>query len=178
MSSERIFIIGFMFSGKSSYGINLAKEMGCAFVDTDDLLVKQEGMPVAEMFEKYGQEWFREKEKEVLRSLLSLNNVVIATGGGTPIYSDNMTWMLNNGTVVYLHIDAEDIIERIQNSETLASRPLLKNSSTDDIKRMLSERVPIYERAHITVSGLSFNAGTVEQAIITAWNTQSSLTNK
>ncbi|MDR0620052.1 MAG: shikimate kinase [Bacteroidales bacterium] len=172
MNSERIFIVGFMFSGKSSYGNNLAKIMGRSFTDTDNLLVSQQGMSIAEMFEKYGQEWFREKEKNVLRSLLSLNNAVISTGGGTPAYSDNMTWMLNNGTVVYLHISAKDVIERIRNSDTLASRPLLKNSDSAHIEKLLNERVPVYERAHITVSGLSFNASTVKRAILTAWDEQ------
>ncbi|MDR0763491.1 MAG: shikimate kinase [Bacteroidales bacterium] len=170
MNRERIFIVGFMFSGKSSHGNSLAKTMERTFVDTDNLLMEREGMSVAEMFEKYGQEWFREKEKKVLRSLLSLNNTVISTGGGTPIYGDNMTWMLDNGTVIYLYMDIKDIIERIKNSDTFASRPLLKNSSTADIERMLSERVPIYERAHITVSGVSFNSCTVKQAILTAWD--------
>jgi shikimate kinase len=169
MNSEKIFIVGFMFSGKSSYGNNLAKVMERSFTDTDDLLVSQQKMSISEMFEKYGQEWFREKEKDVLRSLLSLDNVVISTGGGTPIYSDNMTWMLNNGTVVYLHISAKDVIERIQNSDTLASRPLLKNGDPAYIEDLLKERAPVYERAHITVSGLSFNASTVKQAILTAW---------
>jgi shikimate kinase len=169
MNSERIFIVGFMFSGKSSHGNNLAKAMERTFIDTDNLLVEQQGLSIAEMFEKYGQEWFRKKEKEILHSLSSLNNVVISTGGGTPTHSDNMTWMLNNGTVIYLQMNAEDIIQRIESADTLASRPLLKNSNAANIEKMLSERVPIYERAHITVSGLSFNASTVKQAVLVAW---------
>jgi shikimate kinase len=81
--------------------------------------------------------------------------------------------MLNNGTVIYLHISAKDVIKRIQNSGSLVSRPLLKNKNISDIEKMLCERIPIYERAHITVSGLSFNASTVEQAILAIWDKQS-----
>ncbi len=169
MNSERIYIVGFMFSGKSSHGSNLAAAMNRKFIDTDTLLANQENMSVAEMFEKNDEKWFREKEKTLLRSLSNLNNVVISTGGGTPIYSDNMDLMLNNGIVLYLKMNISDIVERIKNAENLNSRPLLNRIKYGDVEKeiteIMSERGPIYERAHIIVSGLSFNADTIKQAI-------------
>ncbi|MDR1974392.1 MAG: shikimate kinase [Bacteroidales bacterium] len=175
MRSERIFIIGFMFSGKSVHGNNLARAMDRLFVDTDNLLSEREGLSIPEMFEKHGQKWFRKKEKELLRSFLSVDNVVISTGGGTPIYSDNMDWMLSNGTVLYLKMNATDVIERVKNADNVNSRPLLSSIKPENIEReiieMLSQRTPIYERAHITVSGTSFNAVTVKQAILATWST-------
>ncbi len=170
MNSERIYIVGFMFSGKSSHGNNLALTMKRRFVDTDILLAGQENMSVAEMFEKNGEEWFRERERKLLHSLSNLNNVVISTGGGTAIYKDNMDWMLNNGIVLYLKMDIPDIVERIKNAENLNSRPLLNRIKHGDVEKeiteIMSERSPVYERANIIVSGLSFNADTVRQAIL------------
>jgi shikimate kinase len=159
-----------MFSGKSSHGNNLAAAMNRRFLDTDTMLAEQENMSVGEMFEKNGEKWFREREKKLLHSLSSLDNVVISTGGGTPVYNDNMSWMLNNGIVVYLRMDIADIVERIKNAENLNSRPLLNkikdNNIEKEITEMMSKRSPVYERAHITVSGLSFNVDTVRQAIL------------
>lgn len=147
-----LFLVGFMASGKSSLGKKIAQHFNLEFVDLDKYIETKENCSINEIFEKYGEEKFRELEAQYLREL-DLNEKVIATGGGTPIFHKNMVYMKENGAVVYLIVPAEIIIGRLrQNKE---KRPLVKDLSDEElveyVETTLAKRRVIYSAADILV---------------------------
>jgi shikimate kinase len=156
---DKIYLIGFMGSGKSTMGRTLAKKLGWTFVDIDKRIEARAGMTIPEIFSVHGEEWFRNVESEVLRSFGSLSSAVISTGGGAPCHGDNMDFMLETGLTIYLKMSAEQLKRRLADSS--GERPLLKGLTGDKlleyIKNKLAEREKWYGRAAITVDSL--NAG-------------------
>src|SRR5204863_4238124 len=102
----RIFLIGYMASGKSKTGEQLASLLGCSFEDTDSTLEVNEGKSIAEIFAAVGEESFRQLERNVLLATFKKKNLVVSTGGGLPAYSDNMQQMNEQGLTVYLEANA------------------------------------------------------------------------
>src|SRR5882757_544038 len=111
--SNKIFLIGFMGTGKTHWGKLWSKETGYSFFDLDTLIEEQTGKTVAEIFEQEGEAFFREKEKELLRSFAGKDNCIIACGGGTPCLNDNMQWMNTHGTTVYLAATPQFIYDHV-----------------------------------------------------------------
>jgi shikimate kinase len=152
---RKIFLIGFMGSGKSTSGKKLADRLGWSFIDLDERIEERAGMKIPEIFANKGEAWFREMEATVLHDLAHTTDLVVSTGGGAPCYDDNMDFMLHSGLTVYLKLTPEQLKNRLQNSKT--ERPLLKNINepylTDYISQKLSEREKWYSRAAITVDG-------------------------
>lgn len=148
-----IFLIGFMGSGKTTLGRKLAKVMSLPFVDMDQEIVQQIGMSITEYFSLYGEHQFRALEREVLHAQRG-KNALISTGGGAPCYYDNMDWMLDHGTVVYLHHTPKSLWSRLSKSNP-EKRPVLKNFTGNEllafIEDKLAERSPYYDRAHIII---------------------------
>lgn len=147
---EKIYLIGFMASGKTTVGKILAEKLGWRFIDSDDLIENKKGMSISEIFKNYGENYFRDLEKEVLLDLISLEKVVISVGGGLPIYFNNMELMLKNGFTVYLEVSEQILIDRLKNKSELEKRPLLNNSK-DKLIDLLNVRRNVYEKAHETV---------------------------
>ena len=141
-----------MGAGKSTLGRQLAQQLGMTFLDLDDLIEEQVGMSINEIFERKGEAWFREMERMLLQSLIFLpaGEYLIATGGGTPCYQDNMQWMKTHGSVYYLKVAVEELSKRLHQQR--AARPLLRDLEVSDIQgfveRKLEEREPIYSQAH------------------------------
>lgn len=150
-SADKIFLIGFMGSGKTTAGRKLASCLGWEFIDLDELIEKDLGMTVAEIFASKGEDWFRIAEADALRKAGKFKNTVISTGGGTPCYSGNMEFMLQNGITVYLRMTAESLARRLARSS--AGRPLLKDLGKKElpgfVKAKLSEREQWYSMAEI-----------------------------
>ena len=150
---KRIFLVGFMGSGKSTVGRNLAEKINWDFVDLDEVIEKREGLTISQIFEEKGEEYFRNKEALYLRELSQKEKVVVATGGGAPCFSDNMSWMNEHGLTIYLKADAELLLERLK-AETI-SRPLLKGKSEAElryfIKAKMQDREPFYSQAKHTI---------------------------
>lgn len=147
-----IFLIGFMASGKTTFGKILAEKLQVKFIDLDEEVYMQNGYQnLKTLVGEKGFDFFRETESKTLRSL-NTKNCVIATGGGTPCYLDNMEWMKKNGTVVFLKVSEEILFERLCKTD-LSVRPLLKNLDADGLKNFihgkLQERLPVYEQAAI-----------------------------
>jgi len=147
-----LFLIGFMASGKSSLGKKIAKQFDMEFIDLDDYIEAQENASINEIFEKLGEEKFRELEAKYLREI-DLNEKVIATGGGTPIFHHNMKFLKENGAVIYLIVPAEIIIGRLrQNKE---KRPLVKDLNDEElvhfVHKSLEQRKIVYSNADILV---------------------------
>ncbi|MCR5231105.1 MAG: shikimate kinase [Acholeplasmatales bacterium] len=133
----KIYLIGMMGSGKSTLGTMLAKELGYKFIDMDSYIENETNMTINDIFKFYGEAWFREYEKKVLKDFFKMDNLVIATGGGIIKNKDNKA--LIDGLCVYLECPLEELEKRLANDN---QRPLLKTRSVKDI---LEERIPLYE---------------------------------
>lgn len=142
---EKIFLIGFMAAGKSTIGRELANILGWNFFDVDAVIEKKFGKPIKEIFSIYGEPFFRTEEREVLQSIIDQKKVVVATGGGMPIYFDNLKVMKNNGYVVYLAVPFNVILDRLNRNGESESRPLAKNK---DLEKLFAFRESYYKKAH------------------------------
>ncbi len=150
---ERIYLIGMMGVGKSTLGKQLANALGYSFLDTDTQIAFIEGRSIQRIFDMEGESYFREAEQHILHQTATDVNSVIATGGGTPCFFDNMEWINTHGKSVYLEANAAFIISRVgQNTD---KRPLLKGKETGELEpfidQMLAEREPYYSCAHLRV---------------------------
>ena len=142
MDSKNIFIVGAMGSGKSSIGKLLAKQMKKKFVDTDYLIEKSTNYDISTIFQKYGEEIFREKETEALINLNGTENHIIATGGGIVLKKTNVDIMKEMGLIVFLDINLKAQFKRVKYRK---HRPLLKNSNLEEkLKILKNERDTIY----------------------------------
>ena len=142
MDSKNIFIVGAMGSGKSSIGKLLAKKMNKGFMDTDHEIEKISNYDISTIFQKYGEEIFREKETEVLINLNGITNHIIATGGGIILKKININIMKEMGLIVFLDINLKAQYKRVKYRK---HRPLLKNSNLEEkLKILKNERDTIY----------------------------------
>jgi shikimate kinase len=163
----RIYLIGYMGSGKSKTAEALAKILKYSKADTDAMVEQRIGSTVASIFAKEGQEYFRDVEKDVLRETERFNKCVIATGGGTPCYFDNMQWMNEHGITVYLEANAGLLFHRLATNR--GERPLI--AGLDDVDLMeqitgqLAVRIPVYRKAAITVEAADIDVKSLAMKI-------------
>ena len=164
----RIFIIGFMYSGKSTIGKKLAKAMNLKYIDTDNIFEGKYNITVAHFFEKYGEELFREFEHKILLEAIENENAIISTGGGLPCFYKNMELIKQNGISIYLKMSPLSIIHRINHSKK--KRPLLQNKSPEElqtyIETLLKQREIFYNQATITIKGESPNIKEIQEEIL------------
>ncbi|HJY23543.1 MAG TPA: shikimate kinase, partial [Hanamia sp.] len=111
--NHNIFLIGFMGSGKSYWGKVWAKENGYSFYDLDAKIEQAFKMTVEQIFEKHGEEKFREIERLYLRKFENKKKYLLASGGGTPCFFDNMEWMQQHGLVIYLKASPQYLLEKV-----------------------------------------------------------------
>lgn len=158
----KVFIIGYMGSGKSTAGKRLARLLELPFLDADTLAENSAGASISEIFAESGEARFRELEREVLNEFAESNTeAVFATGGGMPLHFDNMDRMLAAGVVVWLDPAPGVLAKRLEKSAD--SRPLVSGLSgpalREKIAAQLKVRNPIYARAHIRTDAADLNAG-------------------
>ncbi|MCA5006058.1 shikimate kinase [Sphingobacterium bovistauri] len=146
-----IFLVGFMGSGKTTWGKKIANALELPFVDLDHEIVANIGMTIPEYFQQYGEESFRKLETEYLKKQTG-RIAIISTGGGTPCFFDNMDWINENGLSLYLYHTSKSLWSRLSQSD-VNKRPVLKDLSGDElfefIDSKLNERAEYYDRAHI-----------------------------
>jgi shikimate kinase len=151
MEIKRIFLIGFMGSGKTTLGRNLANAMKWRFVDLDHCVEEKAGMSVSSIFSTRGEPAFRELERDALSDLLMEENVVVSTGGGTPCFFDNIERMNQSGLTIYLKLSAEILGQRLEHGKQI--RPLVAHKSASEIRDYindkLAERSLFYEKSKI-----------------------------
>lgn len=150
ISVERpIVLIGLMGVGKTTVGRRLAQRLGLSFVDADEEIEEAAGMTVSEIFERFGEPYFRDGERRVIARLIDGNPKVIATGGGAFMNEQTRALILERATAVWLEADIEVLVERVRRRDT---RPLLKGRDPRDVLRDLAKlRNPVYALAPIHV---------------------------
>src|ERR1700751_2656126 len=121
----KIFLIGFMGSGKTTLGRKLAARLNYEFIDLDHKLEQKVELSIAEYFTLFGEDSFRKLEAEVLRKTPYSENVIVSTGGGLPCYFDNLDWMKANGKVVYIKVNPKTLADRLETGKE--ERPLLQD---------------------------------------------------
>lgn len=147
--SRPIFFIGMMGCGKSTSGEQLARLLGWPFIDLDNWIEDQQQLTIAELFAREGENGFREIERKALHQILDLSGPrVVACGGGTPCFFDNLRFMKERGWVIYLKTPPAVLLQRLE--KQAAQRPLIAGSKRKKrLEELLLERLPYYEQAHL-----------------------------
>ena len=167
-----IVLLGYMASGKSKIGKELAKVLSYEFKDLDSCIEIAEGKSINEIFNKSGELYFRKKEKEYLKSLLkNSKNSIISLGGGTPCYFNTMEELLLNKdlTTVYLNVSIPVLVNRLK--PEMYKRPLIAHIKTDElliefIGKHLFERAPFYNQASVKVNANGAVEGIIKDIVI------------
>ena len=164
---RNVFLTGFMGTGKTAVGRALARRLGLRFVDLDEEVERTSGLPVAEIFARFGEREFRGRERHALERLCAQGDAVIATGGGAVVDPDNRAAMRACGSVVCLTADPAAILTRIGSGR---DRPLL--AAAEDrprrVRQLLEERAEAYADADLTVETSRTSAEEVS-AVIAEW---------
>ena len=152
-SSERIYLIGYMASGKTTVGRLIADKLDFQHIDTDDAVTKLMGLSVNDIFKQYGETTFRSYELKVTRLITQLNRVVISSGGGLPVYNQNIDKLLDTGLTIYLKASVDTLVNRIIKDGS--TRPLHNNQSRELLSNAITEKLKlrehIYSKAHLTL---------------------------
>ena len=140
--NKNIILIGPMGAGKTTIGRQLAKRLSRQFYDSDHEIEKHTGADIPLIFELEGEDGFRKRESQVLQELLSIQNIVLSTGGGAVLDTENRKLLSENTIIIYLKSSAEKLYKRIADDKR---RPLLQTEDRlNKIKQILEEREPIY----------------------------------
>lgn len=150
-SKERIAIIGFMGSGKSTIGKLLAKRLGKSFLDLDEEIQKETGMSIRQIFEKFGEDHFRKLETIALKKATNVGQVVVSCGGGIVEKSENLRILNENFFVVFLDVPFEECYRRIYGDR---NRPKL-DANVEQLKLLFNKRKNLYQK----VANLTYNVG-------------------
>ncbi len=164
-----LFICGFMGCGKTTQGKKLAKEMGYYFIDLDDYISNQHDKTITDLFQEVGEDEFRKIESQALQECINDNlKALIATGGGTPCFNNNLQLMKANGKLIYLKMDSESLYNRLFNAKQ--DRPLIKDKANEEmllyIENLLKIRESFYNQADIITSGVTVDIDALKQEVL------------
>src|SRR3989339_1091844 len=140
---NNVVLIGFMGTGKSTVGKKIAERLGFSYIDTDEVIEKTEKKKISEIFNEYGEKYFRDLETEVIKTLQDYDHFIIATGGGMVLRDENVKMLKALGPLVLLYTNPDVIFERIK---SVQNRPLIEEDKLDKIKEILKQRDPIYSK--------------------------------
>lgn len=150
----KVFLLGFMGTGKTYWGRLWATQHQMDFFDLDTEIERTTGLTISDIFEQHGERYFRDKERELLHSFSSKENFILSTGGGTPCFFDNMEWMNEHGLTIYLSTPVPILAERLAKEKD--HRPLIKHLNdeaiTSFIETRLQERNRFYAAARLILS--------------------------
>jgi len=163
----KIFLIGYMASGKSTVAKKLAKKLGLEAVDLDKEIERSAKMSIPEIFKSEGEKAFRKREQSELRKWLEKDDYVMACGGGTPCFFESMDEMNGAGTTVYLQMTAKAVVDRVMSSKE--ERPILKGLSEEKMLKkvdfQIGKREPFYSRAKLTVNGVNLDVDALAEEL-------------
>ena len=161
--NKNIVLIGMMGSGKSTIGYLLSKSTNLKHVDIDKLIEKETGLKIYHIFEKKGEEYFRNLEEKITLKLLKSKKNIISLGGGGFINKNIRKEVLNNNLSFWLNCKSATIIKRIYNNE---KRPIVYNLSQNDLKELIKKRSKIYSEAHYKLNCENFSKSMIVNKII------------
>jgi len=162
---KNIVITGFMATGKSVVAKQLAQKLGMKYIDMDEVIEERQGMSISDIFSRYGETYFREEENKLARELSLKENKVIATGGGTMIYLENIKYLSKNGIIICLWCSPEVIEKRLDQEKN--QRPLLKDDySLSKINFLFNKRKRVYEDYMLKVDTTNLSVDEVVHKII------------
>ena len=166
MAAERnIILTGFMGTGKSEVGKQLAALLGRKFIDTDKRIEQREGMSIAQLFALRGESYFREQEKQAIAHACREEGVIIATGGGAMVSEENAARLKASGMVICLTATPEVIVSRVQNDQT---RPLLQSEDRlARVRALLATRALAYAKADAMIDTSDLTVSEVVRALLT-----------
>lgn len=158
-----IALLGFMGSGKTTIGQQLAQKVGWQFMDTDDLIEEKTSLSISLIFERWGEEHFRSLEKVVLEEVASKKNIILATGGGLPAQEDNWQILREHFLTIFLQVDFSILYQRIKGD---SRRPLLSQHSTpQELEKLYQKRLIYYERSDVIINGNRSEEEIVEEIL-------------
>ncbi|MFM9949031.1 MAG: shikimate kinase [Saprospiraceae bacterium] len=160
----RIFLTGFMGSGKSYTGRRLSEALGIPFVDLDTWIENQEGQSIQTIFEKSGEAAFRQIEREALHQMIEYGQAVIACGGGAPCFFDNMEWMNRHGITVYLQTPVDELCRRLL--PEMAHRPLLKGLDEQTLPGYIGDKLALREPYYLQSQVVAPLPGALEEMLV------------
>ncbi|MCL4459680.1 MAG: shikimate kinase [Chloroflexi bacterium] len=163
---KNVVITGFMGTGKTTIGLRVARQLQMHFVDMDFLIEQRSGMSIPEIFARYGEPTFREKEKQMARELAQRTDTVIATGGGTLLFQENREALSQNGIIICLTCSPEEVARRLEDME---DRPLLRGDKMARIKALLKERSPLYKQFPLQIDTTGCSIDEVATQVIRAY---------
>ncbi|MGI6537384.1 MAG: shikimate kinase [Caldicoprobacterales bacterium] len=148
-NKNRIFLIGFMGTGKTTIGQILAKNIGMEWLDLDCLIEQQVGETISDIFTSRGERWFRNKETEILEKVSRKPNIVLSTGGGVVLNPNNIELMKKKGMVVALTAEVNTLWERLKGN---SNRPLLQGKNPKNaLVQLYIERETFYNKGHFSI---------------------------
>lgn len=156
---KRIFLTGYMGSGKSTLGLRLAQKAGLSFIDLDHYIETRFRRTINEIFEEKGEEEFRIIERNMLREVGEFEDTIIATGGGAPCFFDNIEYMNSQGCCIYLQTSPDALYRRLK--EARSSRPLLRDKTETELKKFISENLSRREEVY-KKSSVIFDTGELD----------------
>ena len=164
MKRGNYYLIGPMGSGKSAIGRQLARDLKLRFKDSDSEIEKRTGVDITYIFEKEGEQGFRERERDVIACLAALDGLVVATGGGAILDPGNREQLKSTGVVIYLHASVDEQLKRTARAH---NRPLLMNDDPRRVlERLMAIRQPLYEEmADIRFDTTGRQVGPVASAV-------------
>lgn len=169
MFSKIYYLIGLPGSGKTHFGKLISEKITCHFADLDADIQERIGLSVDTIFQNKGEYYFRKLESKILREYVKYGRAILATGGGTPCFFNNMQWMNATGKTIFLNQDIQTIINHI-NLDKNNIRPLLKNINPENFAEFLSlllkERSPYYQLAHSNLTPAEINLENIENIIL------------
>jgi shikimate kinase len=157
--NNKIVLVGFSGAGKSTIAKKIAAQLHFSVLDTDIMLEEKYKISIFDIFEKYGEKAFRRLEYNTLTEALQQENVVIATGGGTPCFFDAMKLINETAYSIYIEMHPKSLTQRLLYAKK--ARPLTKNKTEPELFSYISEqlaiREPFYKQAHHIIKGENFN---------------------
>jgi shikimate kinase len=165
LGKTNVFLVGPMGSGKTAVGRYLSRLLDLTFYDSDSEIEKRTGVDIPYIFEKEGEVGFREREREAIEVLTAIDNILLATGGGAVLLSENRRVLAERGCVVYLETSVAQQVERVKQGRT---RPLIANVDTTlKLTQLMEQRTPFYrEVADIVVPTDGRRVRTVAEEIV------------
>ncbi|OUW48700.1 MAG: hypothetical protein CBD56_02020 [Candidatus Pelagibacter sp. TMED196] len=145
---KNLVLTGMMGSGKTTIGKSLSQRLNMQFADIDDIIEKKNGLSISAIFEQRGEKAFRAEEEEESKKAIKKSNIIIALGGGAFINENIRDEIKKNSVSIWLDLDIEILYKRVKLSQ---KRPLLKNSSKEELKKINNDRKKIYSLADFKI---------------------------